>query len=232
MNDEGLLTLVQWLSPAFPVGGYAYSHGLEWAITAGDVRSEADLAAWLGAILAEGALWSDAVLLAHALRDGADLTGLAALAEAMAPSRERHAETMEQGRAFGLAIAAMGGAAMTGAAMTGAALGGMALGGTDRPAMPYPVAVGAAARRLAVPAEQVVALYLQAVLGNLVQVAVRFVPLGQSAGQRVLAGLIPATLVAARQAVPAGLDAVAGAGLRADLASMRHETLDVRIYRT
>ncbi len=227
MNDEGLLTLVQWLSPAFPVGGYAYSQGLEWAITAGDVRSEADLAAWLGAILAEGALWSDAVLLAHALRDGADLTGLAALAEAMAPSRERHAETMEQGRAFGLAIAAM-----TGAAMTGAAPGGMALGGTDRPAMPYPVAVGAAARRLAVPAEQVVALHLQAVLGNLVQVAVRFVPLGQSAGQRVLAGLIPATLAAARQAVAAGLDAVAGAGLRADLASMRHETLDVRIYRT
>ncbi|NJM84300.1 MAG: urease accessory protein UreF, partial [Tabrizicola sp.] len=63
-----LLTLVQWLSPAFPTGAFACSHGLEWAVAAGEVRQAAEVQAWLADVLAHGSGWQDAVVLAAALR--------------------------------------------------------------------------------------------------------------------------------------------------------------------
>ncbi len=207
----GLLTLAQWLSPAFPVGGFAYSHGLEWAISVGKIRDSQSLACWLAAVLAEGAGRVDAVLLTQALAGG-EPAPLAALAEALAASRERHVEAMEQGAAF----------LRTTNALTGA----------DWPAMPLPVAVGVAARGLGVTPQEAAALYLQAFASNLVQVAVRFVPLGQTAGQAVLAGLQPLILRLAAEVATAGLDALGSGALASDLAAMQHETMDVRIFRT
>ena len=211
-TDAGLLTLVQWLSPAFPVGSYAYSHGLEWAISAGEVTDAASLKIWVAGVLAEGTGRADAILLAHALQDGADLPGLAALAGALAASRERFVETCDLGRAL---LAAT-----------------RALTGDAHPAMPYPVALGAAARGLGLPPEQVVALYLQAFAAGLVMAAVRFVPLGQTEGQQVLAGLHPLSLRLAAEAVTVPLSEIGSGAFRSDLAAMRHETMDVRIFRT
>ncbi|MCF1708459.1 urease accessory protein UreF [Tabrizicola sp. J26] len=212
MSEAGLLTLVQWLSPAFPVGGYAYSHGLEAAIASGQVRNAAALEGWIATILAEGAGRNDAILLAEALKPRADLPALASLAEAMAASRERLVETMEQGRAL--------------LATTNA------LKGDDHPPMPYPVALGAAAAPLGLPAGQVLGLYLHAFGSNLVQVGVRFIPLGQTDGQKVLAALHPVIQRVAREAAKAGLEGLGGGALRGDLAAMQHETMDVRIFRT
>jgi urease accessory protein len=212
MTDTALLSLVQWLSPAFPVGGYAYSHGLEWAISAGDITSAEDLQRWIGTVLTEGAGRTDAILLAQALRPEADLAALSALAQALAASRERLVETLDQGRALGQTIAA--------------------LTGQPLPEMPYPVALGAAARGLGLPAEPVVALYLHAFASALVQAAVRFVPLGQTEGQAVLAALHPVILQVAAEAVQAGLDQIGSGAFRSDLAAMWHETMDVRIFRT
>jgi urease accessory protein len=212
MTDTALLSLVQWLSPAFPVGSYACSHGLEWAISAGDITSAEDLQRWIGTVLTEGAGRTDAILLAQALRPEADLAALTALAQALAASRERLLETLDQGRALGQTIAA--------------------LTGQPLPEMPYPVALGAAARGLGVPAESVVALYLHAFASALVQAAVRFVPLGQTEGQAVLAALHPVILQVAAGAVQAGIDQIGSGAFRSDLAAMRHETMDVRIFRT
>lgn len=209
--NPGLLTLVQWLSPAFPVGSFAYSHGLEWAMDAGRIRNAADLQNWLAALLAEGAGRSDAILLARAMDDG-DPAPLAALADALAPSRERAQEAMEQGAAF----------LRTTNALTGA----------DWPPMPLPVAVGAAARALGLPPAEVTALYLQAFAGALVQAAVRFLPLGQTEGQRVLAALHPLILTLAAEAATAPPDAIGSAAFGSDLASLHHETMDTRIFRT
>lgn len=212
MTDTALLSLVQWLSPAFPVGGYAYSHGLEWAISAGDITSAADLQRWIGTVLTEGAGRTDAILLAQALRPEADLAQLAALAEALAASRERLVETLDQGRALGQTIAA--------------------LTGQPQPELPYPVALGAAARGLGLPVARVLALYLHAFASTLVQAAVRFVPLGQTEGQAVLAALHPVILRIAEEAACAGIDQIGSGAFRSDLAAMRHETMDVRIFRT
>ena len=66
-----MLPLLIWLSPAFPVGAYAYSHGLEWAVEAGDVVDAASLEVWLVDLLAFGAPRSDAILFVAAFRAAA-----------------------------------------------------------------------------------------------------------------------------------------------------------------
>jgi urease accessory protein len=212
VSDADLLTLVQWLSPAFPVGGFAYSHGLEWAISAGQVGDAEWLEAWLSDILDHGSGRADAVLLTRAMDPDADLAHLAATARALAPSKERWTETHDQGRAFTEAV--------------------NALTGNNFPPMALPVAVGRAARALALSPERVAALYLHSFASNLVSAAVRFVPLGQTEGQRVLSHLHPLTLRVAREAAATPLEAIASGVPGADLAAMLHETQDVRIFRT
>jgi urease accessory protein len=105
MNDAALLRLLTWLSPAFPTGGFAYSHGLEWSVEAGDVTDPAALTDWLQDLLAHGALWSDVILLRHAHRGG-EVARLAELGTALAPCAERQLETLAQGAAFAAAAAA------------------------------------------------------------------------------------------------------------------------------
>ncbi|MGA8194761.1 MAG: urease accessory UreF family protein, partial [Acetobacteraceae bacterium] len=104
-----MLRLLAWLSPAFPTGAYAYSHGLEWAVECGDIADGDTLHAWLADVLAHGSGRNDAILLRHAHRansDAATLGAIAELAAAVAPSRERRAETLDQGAAFIAAAAA------------------------------------------------------------------------------------------------------------------------------
>ncbi|HET9070239.1 MAG TPA: urease accessory UreF family protein [Amaricoccus sp.] len=207
-----LLTLAQWLWPSFPTGAFAYSHGLEWAIAVGDVRDAAGLRDWLAALLRHGSGRSDAILLANALRPDGDLAMLADLGTALAAGSERELETVEQGVAF----------LETTRALTG----------RSHPPMPYPVALGAAARPLGLPPRTVVALYLHAFVGNLVAAGVRFVPLGQTEGQRVLADLQPLLVETVAEAVAEPPEAIGTAAFRSDLAAMHHETLSPRMLRT
>lgn len=205
-----LLTLVQWLSPAFPTGGYAYSHGLETVMAEGE-RTAAGLRGWIEGVLRHGSGQADAVLLACALR-GEDPAMLDAVAQAMAGSKERLSETVEQGAAF----------ARTVSALTGRDLAPRAL----------PVAVGEAALPLALPAEEVIAVYLHAFAANLVAACTRFAPLGQTEGQAMLAALHPVIHAVTGAAVTAEVESIGTAAFGAELAAMRHETLDVRIFKT
>lgn len=205
------LALVQWLSPAFPTGAFAYSHGLEQAVAAGEVTGPEAFAEWLGDVLAHGAGWSDAVLLACGLRGG-DPGELDALGRAMAGSAERLRETAEQGAAFTLAQAG--------------------LRGEDLPARILPVAVAEAARGLGLPVAQVIALFLHSFASNLVSAAIRLVPLGQVAGQRVLSGLHETIAAIAERAAGAELTDLSLSAFRAEMSAMQHETLDVRLFKT
>lgn len=206
-----LLTLVQWLSPAFPTGGFAYSHGMEWAMADG-MRTPWGVAQWIGDVLRFGSGVADAVLLAQALKPGADHAALDGLARALATSRERLEETLAQGAAFARTVAA--------------------LTGRDLPARALPVAVGEAAAGLALEPGDVIGVYLHGFAGNLVSVATRFVPLGQTEGQQVLAGLHPVIGEVVARALDRGLEDIGTAAFGADLAAMRHEGMDVRIFKT
>ncbi|MGC4025453.1 MAG: urease accessory UreF family protein [Mesorhizobium sp.] len=112
MTDQrSLLRLMSWLSPAFPVGAFAYSHGIERAIHDGLIHDRTTLADWLGDLLASGSAWNDAVLLAESWREastGGDGSDVAELAVAMATTRESHMETTLQGAAFSEAATAWG----------------------------------------------------------------------------------------------------------------------------
>lgn len=212
MSEGALLSLIQWLSPAFPTGGFAYSHGLEQAIAAGAVLDAASLKDWVGDVVARGSGAVDAVLLVRAMAPDADHGLLAAHARALAATRERLAESCEQGAAF----------ARTVAAITGAIL----------PEAPLPVAVGRAAAPLGLAPGQVAAVFLHAFASNLILAGVRFIPLGQTEGQRVLAELQPVIVAIAARAVGAGLDDIGSAAVGADLSAMEHEDLPVRIFKS
>ena len=215
LSGTALLRLLTWLSPAFPTGAFAYSHGLEWAVETGDVRDEGTLREWLEDVLERGAGWSDAILLRHAWRapDAAALAAAAGLAAAVSPSRERRQETLDQGDAFLRAAAPWGAPQIAGR-------------------VAYPVAVGAVAAMHGVPEDAACAGFLHAFAANLVSAAVRLVPLGQSAGLRVLALLEPVLLGVADATRGLGLDELGGACFRSDIAAMRHETQYTRLFRT
>jgi urease accessory protein len=213
---RALLRLMTWLSPAFPTGAFAYSHGLEWAVETGDVCNETTLAAWLNDVITGGNGRSETILLRHAHRAAAEsaaLSEIADLAYASAASRERQSESLDQGKAFILAAAAWG--------------------LPDAPErIPYPVAVGAVAGAHRISENATAAAFLQAFTSNLISASVRLVPLGQTAGLRVLAALESTILHTAEETKTAALDDLGGCAFRSDLAAMRHETQYTRLFRS
>lgn len=221
-----LYRLLTFLSPAFPVGGFSYSSGIEWAVEAGDIRDAASLRDWLAAMLTDGAGFCDGIFLAQAHRaaeagDDALLRDIAELAAAFVPSRERQLETSAQGRAFiEIARAAWD---CEGLAQAVAACEG---------AMVYPVAVGIVSAAHAIPLPPSLHAFLHALVSNWISAGARLVPLGQTESQRLLAALEPVVAATAGRATAATLDDLGGATFRADLASMRHETQYTRLFRS
>lgn len=217
-----LQRLLTWLSPAFPTGGFAYSHGLEWAVEASDITDRAQLADWLSDLIAHGSLWSDLVLMRHACRtgDAAGLHELSAFACACAASRERQEEMLAQGAAFRRAIAVWH------------EMPEPLVRGDGEACWPLPVALGAAFRAEGLDEDTACLAALHASVAALVSAAVRLVPLGQTDGLRVVASLEALMLHTVQRSRTATLEQVGGVCLRSDIAAMRHETQQTRLFRT
>ncbi|HEX9322005.1 MAG TPA: urease accessory protein UreF [Xanthobacteraceae bacterium] len=225
-TPSALYRLMAWLSPAYPVGAFSYSSGLEWAVEAGDVKNADALAAWLAVIIGEGSGFCDAVLFAHAhraaaARDEDALRSIAELGAAFAPSKERQLETVGQGGAF---------LEVTRAAWPCTALDRLVQAWPGPYA--YPVAVATAAAGHGIAIEPALGAYLHAVAANLVSAGVRLIPLGQTDGQRVIATLEPLIAATARRALATALEDMGAAAFRADLASQHHETQYTRLFRS
>ena len=218
--------LVLWFSPGFPTGAFGFSHGLEWAVEAGDVSDRDSLIAWIAALLEHGSGWSDAVLLGvsyRALRAG-DRSGLieaAELAAALQPSSERRLETTVQGEAF-LKAVETGWPSEGVAGFRAAWKGPVAL----------PIAVGVASASVGLPLQETLAAFLAGFAANLVSAAIRLAPIGQSDGLRTVAAMEPLIAWLAPKAASAGLDQLGTFALRSDIASMRHETQFSRLFRS
>lgn len=214
-TDSALLRLLTWLSPAFPVGMFGWSHGLEQAIAQGTVRDGDELIDWISGLVEFGSGWTDAVLLAEAhaaADDSGRLVEVAAFARALAPSAERLAETLGQGTAFLKAVSAWPEAA---------------------PALdqaPWPVAVGAACGLAGIGRQDAIAATLHAFASNLVSVSLRAIPLGQTEGVRVMAAVETVLLATAARAARSTLDDLGSIALMSDIAAMRHETLQPRLF--
>ncbi|HEV7259685.1 MAG TPA: urease accessory protein UreF [Bosea sp. (in: a-proteobacteria)] len=220
------LPLMVWLSPSFPVGAFAYSHGLEWAFESGDLHDAATLQDWLEALVSHGSLRNDLILFACAARavetgDDAALVEIAELALALANSAERRLETVTQGNAFVTALRA---------AWPCAAIDRLKAAWAGDVA--YPLAVATASAGHGLPLAASLEAYGLAFVANLVSASVRLGIVGQTDGQKVTAALVPAVQVAAAGAAPATLGDLGGCTLRSDIASLRHETQYSRLFRS
>ena len=220
------LKLQAWLSAGFPVGGFAYSQGLEAAQSAGDLSGAAALESWLAMLLGEGALRNDAILVALAWRaeaEGEDLSlaEVGSLATALASGRERRLETTAQGRAFERAI-------LTSWPVPGLAERYARAGSP----LAYPVAVGIAAAAHRVPLVATIEAYLCAALQNAASAAARLGIIGQTESQALLARLLATVPDLARQAARSGVDDLGSATLRADILGFHHEQQYSRLFRS
>ncbi len=214
-TDLHLMTLMQWLSPGFPISSYAYSHGLEMAIAEGNVTDAESLHDWLDGVLSHGTGRSDAiwVRVSYGAADNDELDALNAQAIAFMPAHERRLEAQKQGAAFVRTL--------------------NEVWKTDLPNdLLLPLALGAAARRQVIDPDRVVPLYLQAFLANLVAAAQRLMPLGQIEAQRILARLHPQTLSVARATQGLMISDIHSAAFMSDIMAMRHETLQPRLFHT
>jgi urease accessory protein len=211
------------MSPAYPIGGYSYSHGLEWAVEEGLVRTAEDLRGWVAAIVGQGSGRMDAALLAGAWRAQGDaaLDEVAELGAALRGTRELALESAQQGAAF---------LAATRAAWPHPRI--EAFAARHEGEAPLPVAVGIAAAAHGVPLPPALTAYLHAFASGLISAGVRLVPLGQTDGQRILAALRAVIAEAALDAERTPLDRIGSATVMVELASMRHETQHTRLFRS
>ena len=226
IEPGALHRLLAWLSPAYPVGGFSYSHGLEAAVEDGSVRDRAGLVAYVSAVLSAGAGRVDGALLAAAWRaaeaeDEAVLDDTAELAAAWRGTAETALESLQQGAAF---------ASVTQAAWPEARFGAFAARHPRR--LSAAVAFGAAAGFHGVPLRPALTGWLGAFAANLVSASVRLVPLGQTDGQIATAALFPVVEDSAEAALEADLDRLGTAAPVLDLLSMRHETQYTRLFRS
>jgi len=220
------LLLMIWLSPAFPVGAFAYSHGLEWAQEAGDLADSGSLQEWLGDLLLFGSPRHDAILFAASYQaarrgDAAAVAEIAELASSLSASAERRLETTAQGNAFVNAVAQ---------SWPCPALALLKQAWTEP--VPYPVAVGVAAAGHRLPLQPSLEAFVLGFVGNLVSAAVRLGVVGQTDGQRVIAALVGPVQELAATAANATLDDLGACAFRSDLAALRHETQYTRLFRS
>ena len=211
IENAQLLLLLNWMSPAFPIGAYAYSHGLEWAIESGEVTTREEVEEWISDVITRGSGWNDAVL--FELYYAQDVN---ALALALCSSQERHLETTQLGAAFEIA----------------ANIFAPQRGEKEEGPIAYPVSAARACKAMGIAHEHALLAFLQGFSNALISVAVRLVPIGQTAGLEIMRNLMPIVAATARRAANATLDDLGSITLLSDVAAMKHETQHSRIFRT
>ena len=229
LSAAALARLMAWLSPAFPVGGYTYSHGVERAIEEGLVADGGSLRPWVEGTLLYGPARVDADLLRETWRavagdDERAFEYVLTLGEVMRGTAELALESRQQGGSFLATVAA------TWPHPDMARWIDRIRAAERAPA--YPVAVGLAAAVHGIPLEAVLPTYLQAFAAALVSAAVRLVPLGQTIGQATLAMLEPTVAAAAAASLARTLDELGSAAPMIDLLSIAHETQHMRLFRS
>lgn len=221
---DWLQTVLLWTSPAFPVGAFSYSHGLEWMVESGQITDRASLESFVTALLDFGDLQADAAFLCAAHRaEATDLPLVLEEALSLRGASELAAESINQGRAFVKALQ---------------------LEGTDYPrltvlhqaapddAVPHSIAVGAACADAGVPIEAAVESWLHGAVANLVSAGQRLIPMGQRDGVAALMALKPHITNFAQKAMETPLDQITSASVAVDIAAMFHETQYTRLFRS
>ena len=210
-TDSKLITVMQWLSPAFPIGGFAYSHGLEWAINEGYVSNRGELQKWISDLLEYGSLKNDAILIKLVLQ-GSDPKEINELAMALCSASERLSETQLQGGAFCKIM--------------------REVWSLEIDELTLPIALALAAKNESIDQNLVVPAYLHSFCSNLISVAMRLIPIGQTDGQKTLRELSPLISDSVRAVAKSDKDDLGSACFLSDVSAMQHEYLQPRVFKT
>ena len=210
-TDSKLITVMQWLSPAFPIGGFAYSHGLEWAINKGYVSNREELQKWVSDLLEYGSLKNDAILIKLVLQ-GSDPKEINDLALALCSASERLSETQLQGGAFCKIM--------------------REVWSLEIDELTLPIALALAAKNENIDQNLVVPAYLHSFCSNLISVAMRLIPIGQTDGQKTLRELSPLISDSVRAVAKSDKDDLGSACFLSDVSAMQHEYLQPRVFKT
>ncbi len=222
-TDADVFRLMAWTSPAYPVGGFSYSHGIEMAVEEGRIAKRDDLVRYIETVLRQGAGRVDAVLLvqAHAAPDDETLDEIAELAAAWRGTAETALESTQQGGSF---------ASVTVSAWPDARF--QAFAARHRGHLAHSVAFGVAASCAGISVRAALFAFLQGFSANLVSAGVRLVPLGQTDGQIATAALLPIIAACTDHALITRLEDLGTASPLLDMLSMRHETQYTRLFRS
>ena len=226
---HALLRLQSWLSPAFPNGAYSYSHGLEWAVEVGHVDNRSTLVDWLEADLCYGSGRNEAIFFGEAYRCAVDSNQarLVEVAELAAVSRGTAEFALEASQQATACLATLR------KVWPDRFLDWLSdiLGERQVPPT-QAVVVGIRAAREGIPLSLALPVFLHCYVANLVNAGVRLIPLGQTEGQRGIAALEPAILLASANASDATIDDLGSAAIMVDFASIAHETQYTRLFRS
>lgn len=228
MTASATLLRLMWLaSPALPVGGFSYSEGLEAAVEGGHVDGEAAAGDWLLAQFELALVRSDLPLVAqaHAAWKAADLPRVAALNDWLRCTRES-AELRQQTEQMGRSLAEW---LRNGEQAGDPRIAALA---TLHPAPTWPVAFALGAVLAGASAREALLAHAFGWAENMMQAAIKAVPLGQSAGQRVLARLAAAIPDAVERALACPDDARQSFSPMLAVLSARHETQYSRLFRS
>lgn len=221
----GLQQLLAWTSPAYPIGAYTYSHGLEAAVESGAVTTPQTLHDYVFAALSGGGIWVDAALFAHAWRawdDPDTLDDIASLAAAFRATSETSLESHQQGKSF---------LSITRKAWPHPALDAFAAQRGQRP-IAHCVALAVACGCHGVALKDALEAFLHGAAANLVSAGVRLIPLGQSDGQITTAKLSAQCAAIADKAMATHIDEIGASAVQVDMACLSHETQYTRLFRS
>ena len=210
-TDLKFMTVMQWMSPAFPIGAFAYSHGLEWAIDKDHVSNGEKLQKWITDLLEYGSLRTDAIFISLILR-GHDVKKMNELSMALCPAGERLLETKLQGSAFAKVIEDVW--------------------QQDIGELSLPIAVALAAKNQSIDQDLILPAYLHAFCSNLISAAIRLIPIGQTEGQRIMLELYTTISDLVQTASESEIDDLNSACFFSDVSAMEHEYLQPRIFKT
>ncbi len=210
-TDLKFMTVMQWMSPAFPIGAFAYSHGLEWAIDKGHVSNGEKLQKWITDLLEYGSLRTDAIFISLILR-GHDVRKMNELSMALCPAGERLLETKLQGSAFAKVIEDVW--------------------QQDIGELSLPIAVALASKNQSIEQDLILPAYLYAFCSNLISAAIRLIPIGQTEGQRIMLELYQTISDLVQTASESEIDDLNSACFFSDVSAMEHEYLQPRIFKT
>lgn len=201
--------LFSWFSPNFPIGSFNFSHGLEAAVEMKLIHDSFTLENWISNLITDGSGKTDVILLSNAYR-GKNINELAL---ALCPSKERWIETIKLGKSFSKNIR-----------------NNWSYNIEDD--LAFPVALGKAGSFFSIPLDQLLIIFLQSFASNLITFGIKHIPLGQSAGQKILVNLIPVIQAQSMKYKNYDITDIGSSAFISDLASMYHENLKNRIYQT